>query len=443
MAVSMAFHVMTTSAQYVPSDRMRKIRSEFQDRKFGIFVHWGVYSMLGDGAWSMWDRNTPREEYRTLAGGFCPSWFSAREWALLFKDAGAQYVTFTARHHDGFSMWDSEASEYNIVKTTPFGRDVIKELSATCAQEGLKFNLYYSHMDWDRDDYPLGKTSAKLAHEKENENWTAYYTFMNRQLTELLTHYGPIGAIWFDGMWDHPEADFDWRLDEQYELIHRLQPDCMIGNNHHGDIRQGEDFQLFEQDFPGENTSGFAEGQKVSELPLETCMTMNDSWAYRIYDRNYKSPQEVIRRLVRSAGMNANFLLNVGPRPDGQLPEPAVKILKEVGTFMQRYGRSIYSTRGGVVPPQPWGVTTQNKKTLYIHILNQEKEGRTVNEGIQFENGHYSILLPKGAYSIRGVKRMGTTTEYSFRTETDGTRIFLPHRPTTDITDYILEATLN
>ena len=131
-------------AQSVPNDQMRKVRNEFQDRKFGIFIHWGIYSMLGDGEWVMWHKGINRNEYAKLAGGFCPSWFSAREWALLFKEAGAQYVTFTSRHHDGFSMWDTKTSDYNIVKSTPFGRDVIKELSAACAQEGLKFNLYYS-----------------------------------------------------------------------------------------------------------------------------------------------------------------------------------------------------------------------------------------------------------------------------------------------------------
>lgn len=430
-------------AQSVPNDQMRKVRNEFQDRKFGIFIHWGIYSMLGDGEWVMWHKGINRNEYAKLAGGFCPSWFSAREWALLFKEAGAQYVTFTSRHHDGFSMWDTKTSDYNIVKSTPFGRDVIKELSAACAQEGLKFNLYYSHMDWYREDYPLGNTSKKLAHPDSTTNWNSYYAFMNQQLTELLTNYGPIGAIWFDGMWDHKEEGFDWRLKEQYELIHRLQPNCMIGNNHHGEIVEGEDFQLFEQDLPGQNTAGFSAGQKVGTLPLESCQTMNNTWGYSITDKAYKSSAEVIRRLVRSAGMNSNFLLNIGPRPDGQLPDEAVKILQDLGAYMRIHGKSIYSTRGGVVPPQPWGVTTQRGKTLYIHILNTEKEGRVFNEGIDYIDGAISILLPAGKYSIKSAKRMGTNTTISFKSESQGTRIFLPNRPTTDITDYVIEAQLN
>ena len=418
-------------AEVIPSDEMRRVRNDFQDRKFGIFLHWGIYSMLGDGEWVMHNKKLDREEYAYLAGGFCPSWFSAREWVLLFKEAGAQYVTFTSRHHDGFSMWNTEASDYNIVKATPFGRDVLKELSAACAQEGLALNLYYSHMDWHRTDYPIGRCK-NVPHDESTTNWPAYYAFMNRQLTELLTQYGPIGAIWFDGMWDHPEEGFDWGLDEQYALIHRLQPRCMIGNNHHGTPHDGEDFQLFEQDLPGQNTAGFSKDQTVSEqLPLESCQTMNNTWGYSITDKNYKSSAEVIRRLVRAAGMNSNLLLNIGPRPDGQLPDEAVKILEDLGNFMRPYGKSIYSTRGGCIPPQAWGVTTQRGKTLYIHILNTEKEGKIINEGLERVEGHVSVLLPKGKYSIKSVKRMGKNELLTYRNESEGTRIFLPARPTT------------
>lgn len=430
-------------AQSVPSDEMRKVRNEFQDRKFGIIIHWGIYSMLGDGEWVMFNKGINRDEYAKLSGGFCPSWFSAREWVLLFKEAGAQYVTFTSRHHDGFSMWDTQTSDYNIVKSTPFGRDIIKELSAACAQEGLKFHLYYSHMDWHREDYPLGSTSKKLSHADSTTNWASYYAFMNQQLTELLTNYGPIGAIWFDGVWDHKEKEFDWKLKEQYDLIHRLQPKCMIGNNHHGSIIDGEDFQLFEQDLPGQNTAGFSAGQEISTLPLESCQTMNNTWGYSITDKSYKSSAEIIRRLVRCAGLNSNLLLNIGPRPDGQIPNEAVKILQDVGAFMRKYSRSIYSTRGGIVPPQSWGVTTQRGKTLYIHILNTEKDGRIFNEGIERMDGTVSILLPKGKYNIKNVKRMNSNSSLPFRQESNGTRIFLPSLPTTDITDYILEAQIN
>ena len=355
------------------NNETRRIREDFQDRKFGIFLHWGIYSMLADGEWVMHNRHIDRDEYAKLAGGFYPSLFDAREWTKLFKEAGAQYVTFTSRHHDGFSMFGTKASPYNIVDATPFKRDIVGELAKACQEQGLKLHFYYSHMDWQRTDYPTG-ACQNCPHDPATTNWDTYYNFMNRQLTELLTNYGPIGAIWFDGMWDHKEKEFDWRLDEQYALIKKLQPTCLIGNNHHGSPIGLEDFQLFEQDLPGQNTAGFSGEQKVSQLPLETCMTMNNTWGYSITDRNYKDGDELIRRLVTAAGLNANFLLNIGPRPDGKLPDQAVKILKHIGSFMKVNGSSIYGTRGGCVPPQPWGVTTQTGKTLYIHILNKVED---------------------------------------------------------------------
>jgi alpha-L-fucosidase len=219
---------------------------------------------------------------------------------------------------------------------------------------------------------------------------------MNDQLTEILTNYGPIGAIWFDGMWDHAkETGFDWQLPEQYALIHKLQPACLIGNNHHKVINSGEDFQLFEQDLPGENTTGFSGDQKVSNaVPLETCQTMNKTWGYSITDKDYKSSDELIQRLVRVAGMNGNLLLNIGPRPDGQLPVEAVERLQAIGKWMNQYGSTIYGTRGGIIAPQKWGVTTQKDKSLYVHILNLKEstlllpiEGKKVLQAQYYMNG--------------------------------------------------------
>ena len=407
------------------SDETRRIREDFQNRKFGIFLHWGIYSMMADGEWVMHNRHIDRSEYAKLASGFYPSLFDAREWTQLFKEAGAQYVTFTSRHHDGFSMWETKASPYNIIDATPFKRDVVGELAQACREQGLKLHFYYSHMDWQRTDYPMG-ACRNCPHDEATTNWDSYYTFMNRQLTELLTNYGPIGAIWFDGMWDHKEKEFDWRLDEQYALIKRLQPTCLIGNNHHGSPIGVEDFQLFEQDLPGQNTAGFSGEQKVSPLPLETCMTMNNTWGYSITDMNYKDGDELIRRLVKAAGMNANFLLNIGPRPDGKLPDQAVERLKHIGKFMQAYGEAIYGTRGGCVPPQDWGVTTQKAGTLYIHILNKVEDGQ--------------LYLPLSGEAISKVTTFSDGTKLKFKREKEGYRISLPELPET--VDYILTATL-
>lgn len=415
---------LLAAAQSITDDT-RRIREEFQDRKFGIFLHWGIYSMMADGEWIMHQRNIDRNEYSKLAGGFYPSHFDAHEWTQLFKEAGAQYVTFTSRHHDGFSMWGTKASPYNIVDATPYKRDVLGALAEACREQGLKLHLYYSHLDWYRPDYPTGWTH-KVPRDESAFNWESYYAFMNRQLTELLTNYGPIGAIWFDGMWDHKEKEFDWRLEEQYALIKRLQPTCLIGNNHHGSPIGVEDFQLFEQDLPGQNTAGFSGEQKISQLPLETCMTMNNSWGYNITDNNYKDGDDLIRRLVTAAGLNANFLLNIGPQPDGKLPEQAVKRLKHIGEFMKVNGPAIYGTRGGCVPPQSWGVTTQKQNTLYIHILNNVEDGQ--------------IFLPLTEQKLTKVTMFADDTKLKFKRDKEGYRIFLPKQPET--IDCILTATL-
>lgn len=382
--------------------------------KFGIFIHWGVYSMLADGEWVQWGKRIARDEYAKLANGFYPSKFNARQWVQAIKGAGAGYITITSRHHDGFSMFATKASDYNIVDATPYKRDILKELSEECARQGVKLHFYYSHMDWQRTDYPLGSTSKELPHPDKNTNWESYFDFMNKQLTELLTQYGHIGAIWFDGMWDH-KTGLDWQLDEQYALIHRLQPGCLIGNNHHGSPIDGEDFQLFEQDLPGENKSGFSAEQKVSaSLPLESCQTMNNTWGYSITDKAYKSSEELIRRLVKSAGMNSNLLLNIGPRPDGQFPDEAMERLKAIGEWMEKYGETIRGTRMGIVAPQPWGVSTQKNNMLYLHLLDC-KEAK--------------VTIPVSHKKIKTVTMYGQTTKLKTTHDKDSTTIFLFETP--------------
>ena len=241
------------SVPYVPTPENLEARQEFADSKLGVFIHWGIYSMFAQGEWYMTNANIDNKEYAKAASAFYPIGFDAREWVSAVKAAGAKYICFTSRHHDGFSMWDSEQSDYNIVDATPFGRDVIKELADECRRQGIKLHLYYSHIDWTRDDYPAGITGRGTGKDPAKENWASYYAFMNNQLTELLTNYGEIGAIWFDGWWDH-ERDtipFDWQLKGQYELIHSLQPACLVGNNHHQTPIEGEDIQIFERDLPG------------------------------------------------------------------------------------------------------------------------------------------------------------------------------------------------
>ena len=273
-------------------------------------------------------------------------------------------------------MWDTDCSKYDIVDATPFKRDIIKELARECHRQGIKLHLYYSHVDWSRDDYPGGYSTVKVRDRDHIEGgWPNYYNFMNSQLTELLTRYGKIGAIWFDGVWDHKKAKepFNWQLEEQYRLIHKLQPDCLIGNNHHLTPFEGEDFQIFERDLPGENKAGLS-GQAVSRLPLETCQTMNKSWGYKVSDQNYKSTKTLIRYLVSTSGKGANLLLNVGPQPNGEVPAAALVRLKEMGEWLRANGETIYGTTAGDIPAQEWGVTTRKGNRLFVHIFDLKSQ---------------------------------------------------------------------
>lgn len=423
MLLCLCISSVINAQSYVPSYDNLKARDKFQDDKFGVFLHWGIYSMTARGEWYMNDRNIHCDEYAKLASGFYPSKFNAAEWVSAIKASGAKYITITSRHHDSFSMFDTKESDFDIVDATPFKRDVLKELAEECRKQDIKLHLYYSHLDWKREDYPLGRTGHGTGRPKGKENWNTYYQFMNNQLTELLTNYGPIGAIWFDGVWDQPES-FDWQLEEQYALIHKLQPACLIGNNHHRTPYIGEDFQMFERDLPGENKSGYSDGQKVSALPLETCETMNRTWGYNIEDQDYKSTKTLIHLLVRAAGKNANLLMNVGPQPNGELPVTAVLRMKEMGEWMAQYGETIYGTRGGDVEPHVWGVSTRKGNRLFIHVLDYQDK---------------ALYLPLKA-KVKKAIRFVDGTPIAFSQDKEGVLLKFPEVPTE--TDYVVELLL-
>jgi alpha-L-fucosidase len=352
---------------YRPAPENVAARKTFQEARFGLFIHWGVYSLLGDGEWVMNNRQIPAGDYEKLPASFNPTQFDAAAWVALAKAAGVRYITITSKHHDGFAMFDSRVSDYDIVERTPYGRDVLKALAEECRRQGITLFFYYSQLDWHHPDYfPRGRT-GRAAGRPERGEWNRYIDYMNAQLAELLTNYGEVGGIWFDGMWDQPDAP--WRLEESYALIHRLQPAALVGSNHHHAPFPGEDFQMFEKDLPGANTAGFNQ-TSISELPLETCETINDSWGFRLTDDRHKSTRQLVAYLARAAGMDANFLLNVGPMPNGRIQPEFETRLREVGAWLQRYGESIYGTRGGPVAPRPWGVTTRKGNTVFVHILD-------------------------------------------------------------------------
>jgi len=353
---------------YQPTPENLKARAWFREARFGLFIHWGVYSVLGDGEWVMNQRKVKIADYEKLPAFFNPVEFDPAAWVAMAKGAGMKYITITSKHHDGFAMFDSKVSDWDIVDRTPYKQDVLKRLADECQAQGIKLFFYHSQLDWHHPDYfPRGRTGNDGGR-PDNGEWNRYLDYMDAQLTELLTSYGPIGGIWFDGWWDKPGAE--WRLAKTYKLIHDRQPSALVGSNHHLKPFAGEDFQMFEKDLPGGKTASFNADQEVSnELPLETCETMNNSWGFNLTDRTYKSAKDLVQYLVRAAGHDANFLLNVGPMPNGRIQPEFVTRLQEVGEWTRRYGESIYGTRGGPIPVRNWGATTQRGDRVYVHVL--------------------------------------------------------------------------
>ena len=406
-------------------------RREFDQARFGIFIHWGIYSMLGDGEWVMHNKNINYKEYEKLAAGFYPSKFNAAEWVKAIKGSGAKYICITSRHHDGFSIFNTKASGYNVVDATPFKRDILAEIAQECHKQGIRLHIYYSHIDWGREDYyPVGRTGRgtgrtghfqgkklpELDSSKFQTNWAYenYLKFMNQQLTELLTNYGPVGAIWFDGLWDRDKQEDGlkaetWNLDNQYALIHKLQPGCLVGNNHHMDPFPGEDIQIFERDIPGQNLYGYSEQAISTVLPLETCQTMNRSWGYRITDTTYKSEEFLIKYLVQTAAKGANLLLNIGPRPDGTLPDESLQRLEAMGRWMEKFGETIYGTTAGIVPEQPWGVSTRKGHRNFLFVFKDTSE----------------VLVPLEDTDVVECRDYATGTHLEYRRVKDGIRISL------------------
>jgi alpha-L-fucosidase len=387
----------------------------FREARFGLFIHWGVYSLLGKGEWVMENDRIPTTEYEKLPKRFNPVDFDPKEWVRIAKDAGMRYITITSKHHDGFAMWDSKVSDYDIVDRTPYGEDVLKALAEECRKAGLMLFFYYSQLDWHHPDYfPRGKT-GRHAGRPEAGKFDRYLDYMNAQIAELAGGgYGEIGGFWFDGWWDQhlDEANksertthVDWKLKETYDLIHRLQPRALIGNNHHVAPFEGEGFQMFERDLPGANTFGY-NTTEVGALPLETCDTVNGSWGFNASDKAFKSAKVLVHYLVRAAGHDANLLLNVGPTADGTFSPEVVDRLREVGAWTREFGETIYGTRGGPMKPQPWGVMTSKGGVLYVHVLDPDAGERLVLPGTD-------------GLRVRGARFFGSDREVWVRREAD------------------------
>lgn len=412
-----------TAGTYQPTTENLAARQKFQDMKFGLFIHWGIYSELGDGEWVMNIKHIPYDNYKRLADFFYPQAFNAHEWVQFAKNAGMKYITITARHHDGFSMFGTKASPYNIVDATPYHKDPLMELALECQKEGIELHFYYSLLDWGRKDYAFG--SPIVDGKPVKGDWDSYINFMKAQLTELITKYPGVKGIWFDGDWER--SNVNWHYDEIYGLIHKLNPAIMVGNNHHMEPKPGEDFQMFEKDLPGENNTGFSGKSKIGALPLETCETINNSWGFNINDRSFKSSKQIIRYLVNAAGRNANFLLNIGPMPNGKIQSEFTDTMAIVGTWIKNNGQSIYGTRGSGIAPQPWGVVTQKDKQLYVHILTMPQQPY--------------IFIPGIKASVKTASLLNDNTAIKYKQQPEGLFIYL-NTVKADAYDTIIKLTI-
>ncbi len=367
----------------------REARRRFADQRFGIFIHWGLYANYAQGEWYLRngtiagssERGVDEEAYSRMMYGFCPSKYDAKEWVRVFKDAGAKYVTFTSRHHDGFSMWPTKVDDGYNIANTPFKRDVIGELAEACHAEGLQINFYYSLMDWHRKDYPAGESADDVFVPGRKGDYASYKKFMLGQIGELIDNYKP-GNIWFDGEWEHahhqPDGTWkrtlDWEFDDIYDFIHSKK--VLVANNNHQPIRAKEDIQLFERDLPGENTdAGFSANQPVAaDRPIEQCdVIQHDVWGYKIGEKKFRTADDVVAMVARAAAKGSNLLMNIGPDGSGQLPRRAVEVMKDVGVWFRANGESIYATDGCPLADGKDVVSTRRGKVVYLHFLNPEK----------------------------------------------------------------------
>ncbi len=369
----------------------------WREAKFGMFIHWGIYAVPADATdlqgrktiaeWYMSNKQMQVRDYEKFAQQFNPVQFNAREWVRMAKEAGMKYIVITSKHHDGFCMFDTKLTDYNIVRATPFGRDPMKELAEECRRQGIRLCFYYSIMDWHHPDYLPRRPWERNVRPAEGADLNRYIDFMKGQLRELLTNYGPIGVLWFDGGWEHNAQEL--RSAEVNAFIRQLQPSILINDRNH----LPEDFSTPEQTIP----AGAMPGGRL----WETCMTINDTWGYAKNDTNWKSAEDLIRKLCDIAHKGGNFLLNVGPTAEGTFPQPIVERLQRIGQWMKVNGKSIYGTTQSPFRTLSFnGRCTQKGNTLYLHVF-EWGEGDLRLEGLETKVLSARALLGNEPLKVR------------------------------------------
>lgn len=384
----------------------------WREARFGMFVHWGLYAIpagewngkkYGGGVeWIMNMAKIPAREYEPLADKWNPTEFDAKEWVRVCKDAGMKYLVITSKHHEGFGLWPSKAGDYNVSRT-PFKRDVLKELAVECKAQGIRLCFYHSIMDWHHPDY-----LPKRDWDKEGEakaDFDRYVSYMKAQLKELLTDYGDIGILWFDGEWEGTWTHE--RGQDLYHFVRSLQPKIIVNNRvdkERGDMggmgRNAGDYGTPEQEIPANGIPG---------MDWESCMTMNDTWGYSAHDHNWKPAQTLVRNLIDCASKGGNYLLNVGPKADGTIPPESVERLAEIGAWMKVNGPAIYGTSAGPFSRAlPWGRVTRKGNHLYLHVFEGDK-----------------ILLPGFKANVVGVKALAGGSPVAYKKVEDGVEVDL------------------
>ena len=389
------------------TDAQHAARMEWwREARFGLFIHWGVYSVpAGEwngqkdyAEWFLEQTHMPVSQYEKYADQFNPVKFDATAWVRAAKEAGVKYIVITSKHHDGFGMFRSDLTDWCISRT-PFQRDPLKELAAACKAQGIKFCLYYSIMDWHSSDWGNRRAWNDVAAKAGPPDMDRYDAYMKGQLKELLTRYGPIGLLWFDGQWESPWTTA--RGIDLYNYVRSLQP-AIIVNNRVGKPASSEavgfsqtgtvgDYGTPEQNIPA---TGFGPG-----VYWESCMTMNDHWGYNKNDHNWKSTETLVHNLIDCASKGGNYLLNVGPTSEGLFPAPSLERLQQIGDWMKVNGVAIYDTTASPFSQLPWGRCTTKtdgkKTTLYLHVWDWPTNGKLLVPGLK-NPVRSAILLATG-----------------------------------------------
>ena len=365
------------SAKYLQQFNEKINRTEwFREARFGMFIHFGPYAVPARGEWVKTNETMTNEDYQKYVDAFVPSNYNPKEWAALAKQAGMKYAVMTAKHHDGFCMYDSKLTDYKITSNMP-ERDFIREFVNAYREQGLKVGLYYSLIDWHHKDYPNVGNHPMRDNKDWNDksyDWDNYLKYMHNQIEELMTQYGKIDILWLDYSFDDYNGE-KWKATELIKMIRKHQPDIIL--NSRLDVNPGNSIKGRKFDGYGDFETpemGIPEKPLKDEygnyIPWETCLTLNNSWGYRSSDNEWKNSELIIHTLVDAVSKNGNLLLNVGPDAQGNIPFASKQILKEVGSWMKINGESIYGCGKSEINKPDWGYFTQKDNTLFAHWTN-------------------------------------------------------------------------